>query len=261
MRQGDAGEAGAGAHVRHGLAAEVCQGQQGGTVQKVEGGDMMAIGDGREVHHLVFFQQQVCIPGQGGGALCGQIQGGKARLQQCLHQRCSFKRSRISVSSTSSREGAGGGGGTAVALSFLRWRRLRVLMMQKTTKDMMRKFKTALRWNLPIDHVAAAGQMEDQGREVAVAAGEDAQDGIDDVVDQGVGDGLEGAADDDADGHVHHIAPGDEGLEFSKEAAGFLLVAQGSHLSLGFSALLWKKGRAGTLRGTGVCRARPGWSG
>ena len=44
-------------------------------------------------------------------------------------------------------------------------------------------------------------------------AGEDTQDGHDDVGGEGVGDGLECAADDHADGHVHHIAPSDEGLE------------------------------------------------
>ena len=49
-------------------------------------------------------------------------------------------------------------------------------------------------------------------------AGENAQNGIDDIIDQGGGDGTEGAADDDAYGQIQYIAPGNEGFEFGKEA-------------------------------------------
>ena len=43
------------------------------------------------------------------------------------------------------------------------------------------------------------------------------QQGGHDVAHQGAGDRAERAADDHADGHVHHVALGDEGFEFFKE--------------------------------------------
>ena len=43
----------------------------------------------------------------------------------------------------------------------------------------------------------------------------------DDVSDQAARDGAEGCGDDDADGHVQHVAPHDEFLELTKEALLF----------------------------------------
>jgi len=54
-----------------------------------------------------------------------------------------------------------------------------------------------------------------------IPAGEDPQDGIDDVVHQRVGDGAESAADDDAHRQVQDIAPGNKLFEFGDEAFGF----------------------------------------
>ena len=49
-----------------------------------------------------------------------------------------------------------------------------------------------------------------------------ADGGHDHVVDQGRGDFAEGGGDDNADGHIHHVAPADEFLEFSDKAFCFL---------------------------------------
>ena len=65
---------------------------------------------------------------------------------------------------------------------------------------------------------AASGQLECQRREGFMPAGENAQNGIEDIIDQGGGDGTEGAADDDAYGQIQYIAPGNKGFEFGKKA-------------------------------------------
>ena len=56
-----------------------------------------------------------------------------------------------------------------------------------------------------------------QGGEVD-AAEEGADDGHEHIVHQGLDDGGERAADDDAHGHIHHVATGDELLEFRNDA-------------------------------------------
>ena len=111
--QGQAGEAGAGAHVHDGFAVEVLQRQQGGAVQKVEGSHVPGLCDSGEVHHLVGLQQQLPIPAQGGDPVRRKPHGRQTGLQILLHHVLSFSRSRISVSSCSSREGWGGGGGAS----------------------------------------------------------------------------------------------------------------------------------------------------
>ena len=68
----------------------------------------------------------------------------------------------------------------------------------------------------------------------ADTAGEDAQEGHDDVVDEGGGDGGKGSADDDAHRHIHHVAPGDELLKFIHE---FFHKACSFHLSFVLIAL------------------------
>ena len=70
--------------------------------------------------------------------------------------------------------------------------------------------------------VAAAGQGNGQASQGLIVPGEDAEHRVEDVVYQGVGDSLERAADDDADGQIHHIAPGNEFAEFGQKAGGFL---------------------------------------
>ena len=117
--------------------------------------------------------------------------------------------------SASSADGLGGGGGAAS--SFL-WRRFSSLTMQNTTNAIIRKLSTALRKH----EVAAAGQGDGQASQGLIVPGEDAEHRVEDVVYQGVGDSLERAADDDADGQIHHIAPGNEFAEFGQKAGGFL---------------------------------------
>ena len=70
---------------------------------------------------------------------------------------------------------------------------------------------------------SAAGQTDGQCGEGLAAASEDAENGIDDIVDQRSGDGAERAADDDADGQIQHVAPGDEGSELAEETARFIV--------------------------------------
>ena len=55
------------------------------------------------------------------------------------------------------------------------------------------------------------------------AGGEQAQQRHEHIVGQGVGNGLESAADDDAHRQIHHIAPGNELAEFGQKAGGFLM--------------------------------------
>ena len=69
--------------------------------------------------------------------------------------------------------------------------------------------------------VSTAGEMNGQSGEALVSAGKDSQNGVDDIIHQGVRDGLEGAAHDDAHCHVHHISPGNKLLEFGDQAGGF----------------------------------------
>ena len=138
--QGKAREARPGPHVHHGFPPEVRQGQQGGAVQEVEPGHPGGVRDGGEVHHLIFLRQKARVPRQGRDALRGEGEGGQPLPENGLHH-LAFNRSRISVSSCSSAEGPGGGGGGAA--SFFLWKRLRAFTRQKTTKAMMRKFKTA----------------------------------------------------------------------------------------------------------------------
>ena len=57
-RQHHAGEACAGAHVDDALALRRDVPQQRGAVQQVQRGDILRLGDGGQVHHLVFLQQQ-----------------------------------------------------------------------------------------------------------------------------------------------------------------------------------------------------------
>ena len=68
--------------------------------------------------------------------------------------------------------------------------------------------------------VAAAGQGDRQASQGLIVPGEDAEHRVEDVVYQGVGDSLERAADDDADGQIHHVAPGNEFAEFGQKAGG-----------------------------------------
>ena len=51
----------------------------------------------------------------------------------------------------------------------------------------------------------AAGQGDRQASQGLIVPGEDAEHRVEDVVYQGVGDSLERAADDDADGQIHQI--------------------------------------------------------
>ena len=57
--QRDPGEAGAGAHVNHSFAGERLYREEGEAVQQVEPGDLVGLGDGGQVHHLVPFQQHI----------------------------------------------------------------------------------------------------------------------------------------------------------------------------------------------------------
>ena len=63
---------------------------------------------------------------------------------------------------------------------------------------------SGLQHDLPIGKINAAGEYGDQGH--------------DDVIHKGSGDLTERTADDDADGHIHHIASGDKGFKLSHEA-------------------------------------------
>ena len=92
----------------------------------------------------------------------------------------------------------------------------------------MRKFKMAL-MKLPTIRAPPPGSCTAMAARALVVSGDDAQDGVEDIVDQGGGDVAEGAADDDAHGQVHHIAPGDKGLELldegsHKQKASFLFL-------------------------------------
>ena len=133
-------EARPGAHVHHGLSPKVRQGQQGGAVQKVEPGRPGGVRDGGEVHDLVFLRQQLSVADQGRNAAGGEGEGLQPLPEDGFHH-FSRSRSRISVSSASSAEGPGGGGGGAS--SFFLWKLFRAFTRQKTTKAIMRKFKTA----------------------------------------------------------------------------------------------------------------------
>ena len=52
---------------------------------------------------------------------------------------------------------------------------------------------------------------------------QDRQQGGDNVIDQGAGDGTKSAADNDADCHIHHVAAGNERFEFLNKLLHVLL--------------------------------------
>lgn len=70
------------------------------------------------------------------------------------------------------------------------------------------------------------GDVNGQGREVE-AAGEEAGDGHDDVIDKGFDDGGEGATNGDTDGEIHDAAAVDEFAKFFKEVAVFEFLDKG----------------------------------
>ena len=137
----------AGADVDDGFTRQIDKRQQRRAVEQVELRDGVGLGDGREVHHFVLFQQQ------GGEALERfrpayiQPQLAEALQEKLVHLLCSFKRSRISVSRTSSFVGSGAfslsGSAGFESLSCIL---LMALTMQNTAKAMMIKSRmTAIR--------------------------------------------------------------------------------------------------------------------
>ena len=70
-----------------------------------------------------------------------------------------------------------------------------------------------------IDTVLGAGDGDGEARDIgAVAPGDEFDERVDDVVGQRRDDGGERRADDDADGHVDHVAAVDELFELGQEA-------------------------------------------
>ena len=55
--QRHAGKTGAGTHIDHRFAGQVCKSQHGGAIQQMQLCHVCGVCDGGEVHHLVFFQQ------------------------------------------------------------------------------------------------------------------------------------------------------------------------------------------------------------
>ena len=141
------GKARAGADVDDGFTRQIDKWQQRRAVEQVELRDGVGLCDGREIHHLVLFQQQ------GGEALERfrpayiQPQLAEALQEKLVHLLCSFKRSRISASSSSSFVGSGSfsGSGSAGPVSFS-CILLMALTMQNTANAMMMKSRmTAIR--------------------------------------------------------------------------------------------------------------------
>ena len=141
------GKARAGADINDRFALEIDKLQDCRAVEQVELRDGVGLCDGREVHHLILFQQQ------GGEALERfrpayiQPQLAEALQEKLVHLLCSFKRSRISASRTSSFVGSGAFSGSGSAgFESLSCILLMALTMQNTAKAMMIKSRmTAIR--------------------------------------------------------------------------------------------------------------------
>ena len=141
------GKARAGADINDRFALEIDKLQDCRAVEQVELRDGVRLCDGREVHHLIFFQQQGGETLKRFRAAYIQPQLGKALQEKLVHLLCSFKRSRISASSSSSFVGSGSfsGSGSALLESFS-CILFTALTMQNTAKAMMIKSRmTAMR--------------------------------------------------------------------------------------------------------------------
>ena len=139
--------AGIGADINDRFALEIDKLQDCRAVEQVELRDGVRLCDGREVHHLIFFQQQGGETLKRFRAAYIQPQLGKALQEKLVHLLCSFKRSRISASSSSSFVGSGSfsGSGSALLESFS-CILFTALTMQNTAKAMMIKSRmTAMR--------------------------------------------------------------------------------------------------------------------
>lgn len=145
--QRHAGKARAGADVDDGFTRQIDKRQQRRAVEQVELRDGVGLGDGREVHHLILFQQQGREALKRLGAAHVQPQLGKPLREQRSHLLCSFRRSRISVSRTSSFVGSGAFSGSGSAgFESLSCILLMALTMQNTANAMMMKSRmTAIR--------------------------------------------------------------------------------------------------------------------
>ena len=87
-------------------------------------------------------------------------------------------------------------------------------------------------------HELGVPEAKGQGAEIR-AAGDEAQQGIEDVVDQGVDDGGKRTADDNTDGHIYHVAAGDKFLKFLDEAFGAFDQAHGGVFCSFFGIHVW----------------------
>ena len=137
----------AGADVDDFLALEADKLQYCRAVEQVELRDGVGLGDGREVHHLILFQQQGREALKRFHPAYIQPQLAEALQEKLVHLLCSFKRSRISASSSSSFVGSGAfslsGSAGFESLSCILFT---ALTMQNTANAMMMKSRmTAIR--------------------------------------------------------------------------------------------------------------------